>query len=281
MDKMRPGDANIIVVGRQFYSTFTLIPYPSRKRVVSCHFLCTSIAVSQSRYHLPLPAFQHQFPPSLTPLLKDSAYSRYHESDDDDSLSYISGQSLASSVTRYRYENGRQVWQDQLQRTSISTSVSSLSDIDADPVIDNGQVFAIGAGGRMVALDIVSGQRIWELNIAGIATPWLAGDWLFVVTDDSKLIAIAKQTGKIRWINQLPQFEREKSRRGQISYLGPIMAGGRLILVGSNGTLINFDPDTGNFQSQTRLGSRITLPPVVANSTLYVLDDAGQLHAFR
>ena len=37
--------------------------------------------------------------------------------------------------------------------------VSSLSDIDADPVIDNGQVFAIGQGGRMVALEIITGQR--------------------------------------------------------------------------------------------------------------------------
>ncbi|KAL5414849.1 hypothetical protein PMIN06_005590 [Paraphaeosphaeria minitans] len=40
-------------------------------------------------------------------IVVDSTYSRYREDDDDDSQSYISGQSLASSVTRYRYENGR------------------------------------------------------------------------------------------------------------------------------------------------------------------------------
>ena len=39
----------------------------------------------------------------------------------------------------------------------------------------------------MVALDLITGQRLWELNIAGIATPWVAGDWIFVVTDDAKL----------------------------------------------------------------------------------------------
>ena len=89
----------------------------------------------------------------------------------------------SGELNAYRYENGRQVWQDQLQRTSIRTSVSTLTDIDADPVIDNGQVFAIGAGGRMVGLDLVSGQRLWELNLAGIATPWVAGDWIFVVTE--------------------------------------------------------------------------------------------------
>ena len=157
----------------------------------------------------------------------------------------------SGELNAYRYENGRLVWQDALARTSIRTSVASLSDIDADPVIDNGQVFAIGQGGRMVALELITGQRLWELNIAGISTPWVAGDWVFVVTDDGKLIAVARNTGKVRWINQLPRFQREKSKRGQITYRGPVLAGGRLILVGSNGTLINFDPANGNFQSQT------------------------------
>jgi outer membrane protein assembly factor BamB len=187
----------------------------------------------------------------------------------------------SGELNAYRYENGRLVWQDTLQRTSIRTSVASLSDVDANPVIDRGQVFALGQGGRMVALDLTSGQRIWELNIAGISTPWVAGDWIFVVTDDAKLIAVQRTTGRIKWINQLPQFERPKSRSGLISYSGPVLAGGRLILLGSNGTLINFDPATGSFQSQTRLGERISLPPVVAGSTLYVLDDAGRLHAWR
>jgi outer membrane protein assembly factor BamB len=187
----------------------------------------------------------------------------------------------SGELNAYRYENGRQVWQDALQRTSITTSVSTLSDIDADPVVDNGQVFALGQGGRMVALELNSGQRMWELNIAGISTPWLAGDWLFVVTDDSKLICIQRSNGHIRWINQLPAFEKVKAKKGQIDYSGPILAGGRLILTGSNGALIFIDPATGSFQSQTTVGARISLSPVVANSTLYIFDDDGRLNAFR
>jgi outer membrane protein assembly factor BamB len=187
----------------------------------------------------------------------------------------------SGELNAYRYENGRQVWQDTLQRTSIQTSVSSLSDIDANPVIDNGQVFAVGQGGRMVALELTTGQRLWELNIAGIATPWVAGDWIFVVTDDAKLLCLSRNNGHVRWINQLPQFERAKSKKGQIDYSGPVLAGGRLIVTGSNGVLVNIDPVTGSYQSQTRVAAGISLPPIVANSTLYVLDDSAQLHAFR
>jgi outer membrane protein assembly factor BamB len=187
----------------------------------------------------------------------------------------------SGELNAYRYENGRAVWQDALSRTSISTSVANLSDIDASPVIDGGQVFALGQGGRMVALDLISGQRVWELNLAGIATPWVAGDWVFAVTDDAKVMAIARNTGKIRWINQLPAFEKPKSRRGPISYVGPVLAGGRLILAGDNGVLINIDPATGAFQSQTNVGASVSLAPVVANNTLYVLDDKGRLHSYR
>ena len=160
-------------------------------------------------------------------------------------------------------------------------NVSSLSDVDADPVIDNGQVFAVGQGGRMVALDIITGQRLWELNVAGIDTPWVAGDWVFVITDEAKLLCIYRQNGHIRWINQLPQFLKAKSKKGEIEYSGPVLAGGRLIITGSNGALIFVDPTSGAFQGQTRLPAGASLPPVVANNTLYIYDDRGQLSAFR
>ncbi|MBV9527967.1 PQQ-binding-like beta-propeller repeat protein [Sphingomonas sp.] len=187
----------------------------------------------------------------------------------------------SGELNAYRYENGRQVWQDILQRTSVTTSVSSLADIDADPVIDRGQVFAIGQGGRMVALDITSGQRLWELNIAGISTPWVAGDWLWVVTSDARLLCISRDNGHIRWIQKLPRYVKAKSKKGEIDYSGPILAGGRLILTGSNGAIVSIDPATGAFQGQTSAGADISLPPVVANSTLFILDDQGRLTAFR
>ena len=187
----------------------------------------------------------------------------------------------SGELNAYRYENGRLVWQDQLARTSIRTSVASISDVDANPVIDSGQVLAVGQGGRMVSLELISGQRQWELNIAGISTPWIAGEWVYVVTDDAKLLCVSRSNGKVRWIAQLPAFRNEKAKRGPIGYKGPVLAGGRLVVVSSDGTLINVDPANGSFQSQTNIKAGVRLSPVVANQTLYILDDDGRLHAFR
>jgi outer membrane protein assembly factor BamB len=187
----------------------------------------------------------------------------------------------SGELTALRYENGRVVWQDQLSRTSISTSVASISDIDASPIIENGRVYAIGQGGRMVAMDLIGGQRLWELNIGGIETPALGGDWLFVITDEAKIYCIAKNSGKIRWITQLPRFIDPKSKNKPIGWNGPVLAGGRLILTSTRGILANVAVADGAIQSQVKAGKSFFLAPVVANNTLLTLDVAGNIAAWR
>jgi outer membrane protein assembly factor BamB len=104
---------------------------------------------------------------------------------------------------------------------------------------------------------------------------------VFVVTSEDKVMCIYRQNGHIRWLQQLPQYLKAKSKKGDIDYSGPVLAGNRLILTGSNGAVIQLDPATGSFQSQFSAGSGISLSPVVANSTLYILDDQARLHAYR
>lgn len=187
----------------------------------------------------------------------------------------------SGELNAFRYENGRSLWAEVLSRSSITTSVSSLSDIDAEPVIDQGRVYAVGQGGRMVAIDLASGQRMWEQNIAGISTPWAAGEWLYVVTDDARLLAIARGSGKVRWISQLTHYRNEKKLKGEYAWVGPILAGGRLLLANTQGELVSVNPADGSVISTMDIKAAVTLQPVVANNMLYILDDKGQLSAYK
>ncbi|MDF0488978.1 PQQ-binding-like beta-propeller repeat protein [Sphingomonas sp. H39-1-10] len=202
----------------------------------------------------------------------------------------------SGELTAYRYENGRTLWQDALSRSSISTSVSSLADIDADPVIDRGTVFAVGQGGRTVAIEIASGQRQWEQNFAGISTPWVAGEWLFLVTDDARLVCLARGTGKVRWIAQLQHYKSDKivpddapkkkkkkkeKHKNPITWYGPVLAGGRLVLTNSLGQIVSAAPETGKVLATINAKQGFTLPPIVAKSTLYVLDQKGHVTAYK
>jgi outer membrane protein assembly factor BamB len=187
----------------------------------------------------------------------------------------------SGELAAYRYENGRSLWTDTLSRTAMSTSVSTLTDIDADPVIDRGRVFALGKGGRMASYELVSGQRIWEINIAGISTPVAAGEWVFVMTDQAKLLCVARSSGKIRWIAKLQRYDNEEKKKGPISWYGPVLAGGRLLVVNSRGELWSVTPGEGTASQSVDLKSSVSLAPVVANNTLYILDDSGRISAFR
>ncbi|HEX8641713.1 MAG TPA: PQQ-binding-like beta-propeller repeat protein [Allosphingosinicella sp.] len=206
----------------------------------------------------------------------------------------------SGELTAYRYENGQVVWQDALARTGVSTVVGTISDIDADPVIDQGRVFAVGQGGRMVAVELITGQRAWEINIAGISTPWVAGDWVFVVTDRARLLAVSRASGRVRWISQLQAFRRPPQRRdptreeiaqgrtgrvrqgeGPIFWRGPVLAGNRLVLTSSTGHIAFVSPADGSVQAVVDTGAPMSLSPVVVNNTLYLLSDSGRLSAWR
>ena len=184
-------------------------------------------------------------------------------------------------LAAYRYENGRGLWSDSLSRTAMSTSVSTLTDIDADPVIDRGRVFALGQGGRMASYQLVTGQRIWEINIAGITTPIVSGEWVFVLTSDAKILCVQRASGKIRWLSQLPQYKSESKKKGAITWRGPVLAGGRLIVANSEGQVWSVSTGEGSANQVFELKSPVSVSPVVANNTLYLLDDSGTISAFR
>ncbi len=187
----------------------------------------------------------------------------------------------SGEVVAYRYENGRVLWSDALARTTISTEVGALTDVDADPIVANGQVFALGVAGRMAAYELTTGQRIWELTVAGISTPALAGEWIFALTDDARLLAIARNTGRVRWMTQLARWRDAEDREGPIFWTGPVLAGNRLWIASSRGQVQSVDVTPGVATPFTELSAGVSLPPVVAGGTMYILDDSGKITAWR
>ncbi|MEM1050796.1 MAG: PQQ-binding-like beta-propeller repeat protein [Pseudomonadota bacterium] len=187
----------------------------------------------------------------------------------------------SGELSAYRYENGRTLWADALARTNISTKVSSVTDIDADPIIDSGRVYALGQGGRMAAYELVTGQRIWELNLAGISTPAIAGEWIFTLTDDARLLAIARSTGRVRWITQLQTHRNVKKKKDPIFWTGPVLAGGHLWVASSRGEVWKVSAGEGSSQLFADVDKPVSLAPVVSDNMLYILDDSGTVHAWQ
>lgn len=180
-----------------------------------------------------------------------------------------------------RVETGRQSWTDSLTRTGAMTALASLSDIAGRPVIDRGTVFAASHSGRMVAINLRTGERIWTRDIASVQTPWVAGDYIYLVTIDAEVVALSREDGRIKWTTALPGFEEPEERKGAIEWSGPVLAGDRLVLVSSHGEAVSLSPYTGQLLGVMKLPAGSFVPPVVAGETLYILTEKASLLAYR
>lgn len=187
----------------------------------------------------------------------------------------------SGELVAFLADTGRAVWTRTLARQTRLTALSVLNDIAGSPVIDRGLVFAVSHGGRIAAIDIRSGQPVWETVLAGLQMPWVAGDYLFVVSVDGQLACLSRQEGSVVWVSQLPRFRNEKNRKGLVSWAGPVLAGGNLVLVSGDGELVRVSPQTGEIVQSVRLGGGSVVSPVVAGEVVYILTQKGRLIAMR
>lgn len=191
-------------------------------------------------------------------------------------VAYSSGEVFA-----LRSDNGQVAWADNLATVRGFGGAGRLADIRGLPVISNDMVFVGSTAGRFVALNTLSGNRVWQREIATTETPWIVGNYAFVTTSQNELVAFTRNTGKIRWVLALPRYENEKRKKDPIVWSRPIMAGGRLILTNSNRKMWEIEPATGDVLRETKLSDSVTIAPIVANETLYILTDNGYLQAYR
>ncbi len=88
--------------------------------------------------------------------------------------------------------------------------IADFLSIRALPVVVNGLVYAISMGGLLVCNDVPTGRRVWERQIAGEETPYIAGDWMFVISAEQQIGAININDGRIAWITPVAAMGRSR-----------------------------------------------------------------------
>jgi outer membrane protein assembly factor BamB len=189
---------------------------------------------------------------------------------------YTSGELYA-----LRVQNGRSAWNDMLTSSGGVTALSELDDIAGRPVVDRDLVFAISHSGLMVAINLSTGDRTWSRDIGGIQTPWVAGDYIYVVSTDQRLYCLTRKEGRVKWVHQLPQWGDEHEKSDAIIWSGPVLVSDRLIVVSSHGFAESISPYTGKLLGRMEIPAAAFIAPVVANDTLYLWTNDAQLVALR
>lgn len=189
---------------------------------------------------------------------------------------YSSGELFALKV-----DTGRVLWQDSLVSIRRTDAVASLAQIRGRAVIDRGRVIAISHAGIMAAIDLRTGRRAWVRDIGGAESPWVAGDFIFTITNDNELICVAREDGKVLWVRGLPRFENPKDLEDPIIWTGPLLVSDRLIVAGSNGEAFAVSPYDGHVLGVVDMPDGVSVSPIVADGTVLFLANDADLVAYR
>ncbi len=187
----------------------------------------------------------------------------------------------SGEVVSLRVENGSLAWSENLDTLAQFGGLSSIPDIKALPVIDKGLLIVANYSGRMAAMDMRTGRRIWQRDIGSLNMPWVSGDVIFVLSSDNELVALSRKTGLIYWVQALPSYKDMDDHEDPIIWHGPVMAGNRLILVSSYGQVREFDPKTGSDVKEWKVGEGVNVAPIIAGGRLYIMGVDGYLHVYQ
>jgi len=180
-------------------------------------------------------------------------------------------------------QGGVRLWGSQVSGKRRGAAYANITDITADPVVSGDVIYTGNQSGRAVALSLNSGERLWTAREGAVGPVTVAGNSVFLVSDQSELIRLDAATGEKVWGTQMPYFKRERAKRSKAIYAhyGPVLAGGNLWIASDDGTLKSYDPETGTARATLDLPGGAASSLSVAGGTMYVLSGRGQLHAYR
>ena len=187
----------------------------------------------------------------------------------------------SGELVALRTDNGRLLWSESLATARRTDQVSAMSHIRGRPVIDRGRAFALSHGGVMVAIDMRTGRRVWERQIGGLESPWVAGDYLYVLTGDSEVACLSRTDGRILWVQSLPRWGNEEKKKNPITWTGPILASDRLIVAGSHGEALTLSPYNGDIVGFEPMPDGVSVAPVAADGSIYFLANDADIVAYR
>lgn len=174
--------------------------------------------------------------------------------------------------------SGQDLWNDSLLRPNRTSATVTFSGIAGNPIVKDDAIYAASSGGTTAAYSLLTGRVIWQQNISSLNTPWIADDFLYMISNTNQLVCIYRADGRIKWVTDLPNYRHEKKKKDPYSWIGPIMAGGQLLIFEPRGILMSYSPKNGAYISKMELPEDITVPPIIAGGRMYIITKDATLH---
>ncbi|MDH5407757.1 MAG: outer membrane protein assembly factor BamB [Gammaproteobacteria bacterium] len=196
-------------------------------------------------------------------------------------------------LTALSLKTGAVLWETTIAVPSGRSEIERLIDIDAQPLIRDGVIYAVAFQGRLAAVRIDSGRILWVRDISSYNGMTMDTNRLYLSDSEGKVWALDRFNGATLW-------KQERLLRRAISR--PVIQGSNILVGDFNGYLHWMSRTDGRLLARTRLGQdplpdieedeeadsmifsqsrNILATPVVRNDIAIVIDRKGLLSAFR
>jgi len=168
--------------------------------------------------------------------------------------------------------DGSLKWDARLSQPKGRTELEKMIDIDASPFISGGLVYIANYQGAVAAYSASQGQGIWKRDASTFNDVYAASGKVFVVTDESRLVAFNSGSGLEEWTNEL------MLRRGLSA---PAAVGTFVVAVDKDDHMHVLNQSDGSFALRFKpSGDGFSAPIVVDGDNILVLSDDGTLSSY-
>ncbi|MGQ0565706.1 MAG: outer membrane protein assembly factor BamB family protein [Gemmobacter sp.] len=189
----------------------------------------------------------------------------------------------SGEVSAVERETGTPQWTSTVAGERRGRAYAGVSEITGDPVVAGAVTYVGNQSGRTMAVETETGKRLWTARDGAYGPVLVVGGAVYLVNDEARLVRLDAATGDTVWSVEMPYFLKDKPRKRQeiTAHFGPVLAGGRLVVVSGDGLVRLFNPVDGTMTATAEIPGGAASQPALAGGLLFVLGAKGQLHAFR
>lgn len=176
-------------------------------------------------------------------------------------------------VGKFNLQSGTLLWLQSIATAVGSFPIQRMINITASPEVSNGIIYATTYQGNIAALELSTGQVVWNHKMSSYTGLILRGSSLYVTDARSHVWKFQQDNGEVSW--------KQTALQARI-ISAPALMGNNVVVGDGQGYLHWMQMSNGEFGAREKMSSDpIRTAPLVFNNTLYALDVDGNLTAYR
>lgn len=164
--------------------------------------------------------------------------------------------------------NGLIQWERTISLPHGRSELQRMVDISADPIIGGDTVYVITYQGKLAAVNVASGNLIWERDISSYQNMALDDNYLFVTDNAHDLWAIDRQTGATMW---------KQSALATRYITGPAVVNGKVAVADRAGYIHFLSAKKGHIVDRFHLSGKIYQGPLALGKGVLINTHSGKV----